>query len=71
MNCEERMMHENSHADGDFPNDDCGDPHCPIKQKTHPQTGTYAPKDIKEIFYKAIEDMNNGRNNNQDKQART
>jgi len=29
--CEEIQMHENSHADNDFPNDDCGDPDCPVK----------------------------------------
>jgi len=31
LDCEERQMHENSHADNDFTNDDCGDPNCPVK----------------------------------------
>ena len=35
--CEEIQMHENSHSDNDFPNDDCGDSNCPIKHYTEEQ----------------------------------
>jgi len=37
-----------------------------VNTKPHPKTGLYTPQNIKEIFYKAIEDNQNGRNNNQD-----
>lgn len=29
--CEEEAMHENGHADNDFPNDDCGEADCHVK----------------------------------------
>ena len=35
--CNERQMHENSHADNDFENDDCGDEKCPVKHYTEKQ----------------------------------
>jgi hypothetical protein len=35
--CQFRAEHENSHADCDFPNDDCGDKNCPIKDYTPEQ----------------------------------
>ena len=35
--CEERLEHENSHSDNDFPNDDCGEKNCPIKHYTEKQ----------------------------------
>lgn len=35
--CQDRLEHENSHADNDFPDDDCGDPECPIKAYTKEQ----------------------------------
>ena len=37
IDCEERQMHENSHADNDFKNDDCGDEDCLIKHYTKAQ----------------------------------
>lgn len=35
--CEERSGHENSHADNNFPNDDCGEKNCLIKHYTQEQ----------------------------------
>lgn len=35
--CEEIQMHENSHADNHFPNDECGWDECPVKHYTDKQ----------------------------------
>ncbi|MEK6885076.1 MAG: hypothetical protein AABY22_35925 [Nanoarchaeota archaeon] len=35
--CEEISMHENAHSDGDFPNDDCGEKNCPVRNYTTPE----------------------------------
>ena len=35
--CCDRTSHENSHADNDFPNDDCGDKNCPVQNYTEEQ----------------------------------
>lgn len=32
--CEDRMMHENSHVDNNFKNDDCGEKMCLVKHYT-------------------------------------
>ena len=35
--CQDRLEHENNHADNDYVNDDCGDSECPIKHYSKEQ----------------------------------
>lgn len=52
--CEERSEHENSHADNDFPNDDCGDKNCPVKNYT-PEQRWWLSKENREKLSKGID----------------